>query len=537
MYPGKYAASRATHPAVIMAATGETITYGELEARSNRLAHLLRARGLGRLDHYSIYMENNARYVECCAAGERAGHYYTCVNSFLTAEELAYILNNSQSKILITSQAKRDVALAALPQSPGIELCLIVDGEATAAASFNLDKATEGLPATPIADESLGTAMLYSSGTTGRPKGILRPLPEQPPVHHLPIFDFLVKLWQYREGMIYLSPAPLYHSAPQAAVGLTIRMGGTAIIMERFDAEHYLQLVEKYRVTHSQLVPTMFSRLLKLPDEVRRRYDLGSLEIAIHAAAPCPVQVKEQMIDWWGPIIHEYYGATEGLGFTACNSAEWLAHRGTVGRVLLGELKVLDDDMQPLPTGTPGTLWFKTATPFEYFNDPAKTAEARSADGSMSTVGDVGYVDAGRLSPSHRSRDLHDHLGRGEHLSAGMRESPDHPSQGGRCRRVRRAQPRSRRRGEGRRPADAGRAAGSADHRGAARLLRPASRAPEGAAVDRLRSRAAAAADRQALQAAAARPLLGQQDQPDRVAGGRNIGGGNAGHRTERNRN
>jgi long-chain acyl-CoA synthetase len=236
--------------------------------------------------------------------------------------------------------------------------------------------------------------MLYSSGTTGRPKGIVRPLPPQPPVHHLPIFDFLVKLWQYREGMIYLSPAPLYHSAPQAAVGLTIRMGGTAIIMERFDAEHYLQLVEKYHVTHSQLVPTMFSRLLKLPDEVRRRYDLGSLEIAIHAAAPCPVQVKEQMIDWWGPIIHEYYGATEGLGFTACNSAEWLAHRGTVGRVLLGELKVLDDDMQPLPMGTPGTLWFKTATPFEYFNDPAKTADARSADGSMSTVGDVGYVDA-----------------------------------------------------------------------------------------------------------------------------------------------
>jgi long-chain acyl-CoA synthetase len=394
MYPGKYAASHATHPAVVMAGTGETITYGELEARSNRLAHLLRARGLGRLDHYSIYMENNVRYVECCAAGERAGHYYTCVNSFLTAEELAYILNNSRSKVLITSQAKRDVALAALPLSPGIELCLIVDGEGDGDRILNLDTATKGFPASPIPDESLGTAMLYSSGTTGRPKGIVRPLPPQPPVHHLPIFDFLLKLWQYREGMIYLSPAPLYHSAPQAAVSLTIRMGGTVVVMERFDAEHYLQLVEKYRVTHSQLVPTMFSRLLKLPDEVRRRYDLGSLEIAIHAAAPCPVQVKEQMIDWWGPIIHEYYGATEGLGFTACNSAEWLAHKGTVGRVLLGELKVLDDNMEPLPVGTPGTLWFKTATPFEYFNDPAKTAEARSADGSMSTVGDVGYVDA-----------------------------------------------------------------------------------------------------------------------------------------------
>jgi long-chain acyl-CoA synthetase len=194
--------------------------------------------------------------------------------------------------------------------------------------------------------------------------------------------------------MIYLSPAPLYHSAPQAAVNLTIRMGGTVIIMERFDPEHYLQLIEKYRVTHSQLVPTMFSRMLKLPEETRKRYELGSLEIAIHAAAPCPVQVKEQMIGWWGPIIHEYYGATEGLGFTACNSQEWLAHKGTVGRVLLGELHVLDDDMKPLPAGTAGTLWFKTATPFEYFNDPAKTREARSEDGTMSTVGDVGYVDA-----------------------------------------------------------------------------------------------------------------------------------------------
>jgi long-chain acyl-CoA synthetase len=394
MYSGEHAATRTDQPAVIMAGSGETITYGELEARSNRLAHLLRARGLGRLDHYSIYMENSARYVECCGAGERAGLYYTCVNSFLTEEELAYILNNSQSRVLITSEAKREVALKALPLCAKIELCLIVDGEGDGDRVVNLGQATAGLPATPIADESLGTAMLYSSGTTGRPKGILRPLAEQPPAQGLPIMGFLDKLWQYREGMIYLSPAPLYHSAPQAAVNLTIRKGGTAVIMERFDAEHYLQLVEKYRITHSQLVPTMFSRLLKLPDEVRRRYDLKSLETAIHAAAPCPVQVKEKMIEWWGPIIHEYYGATEGLGFTACDSAEWLAHRGTVGRVLLGKLHVLDDNMEALPAGTAGTLWFETATPFEYFNDPAKTAEARSAGGTLSTVGDVGYVDA-----------------------------------------------------------------------------------------------------------------------------------------------
>ena len=163
--------------------------------------------------------------------------------------------------------------------------------------------------------------MLYSSGTTGRPKGILRPLPEQPPEQQMPLFDFLHKLWHYREGMIYLSPAPLYHSAPQAAVNLTIRTGGTAIIMESFDPERYLELVEQWGVTHSQLVPTMFSRMLKLPETVRARYDLSSLEIAVHAAAPCPAPVKEDMIVWWGPIIHEYYGATEGLGFTACDSA------------------------------------------------------------------------------------------------------------------------------------------------------------------------------------------------------------------------
>ncbi len=260
---------------------------------------------------------------------------------------------------------------------------LFVDFEATVGA----------MPTTPIDDESLGTPMLYSSGTTGRPKGIVRPLPIQPPAEELPLFTFLSNLWQYREDMIYLSPAPLYHSAPQAAVSLTIRKGGTVIIMERFDPVEYLQLIEQYQVTHTQLVPTMFSRMLKLPVEERERFDRSSLEIAIHAAAPCPVKVKEEMIDWWGPIIHEYYGATEGLGFTACDSEEWLAHKGSVGKVILGDIHILDDEMNPLPLGTPGTIWFKTATPFEYFNDQEKTTESKSADGEMTTVGDIGYLD------------------------------------------------------------------------------------------------------------------------------------------------
>ena len=166
--------------------------------------------------------------------------------------------------------------------------------------------------------------------------------------------EFLSGLWRYRADMIYLSPAPLYHSAPQAAVSLTVNIGGTVIIMERFDPERYLQLVERYQVTHSQLVPTMFSRMLKLPQAARERYDLSSLEIAIHAAAPCPVPVKAQMIAWWGPIVHEYYGATEGLGFTACDSAQWLAHKGTVGKVMLGDLHVLDEQMQPAAVGIEG---------------------------------------------------------------------------------------------------------------------------------------------------------------------------------------
>jgi len=393
MYPGLQTEIRPCQPAIIMAQSGETVTYAELERRSNRLAHFLRASGLGRFDHYAIFMENNVRYVECCSAGERAGLYYTCINSYLTPDEVVYILDNSESKILITSMAKRDVALKAMRQCPRIEWCLIADGPGNGAKVLSLSEAVNKFPDTPIADESLGTAMLYSSGTTGRPKGILRPLPENPPRENLAIADFVMDAWRFRDGMTYLSPAPLYHAAPWLGVALTIRMGGTAVTMERFDPEQFLELLERYRVTHTQLVPTMFSRMLKLPEDVRHGYDVSSLEIAVHAAAPCPVPVKEQMIAWWGPIIYEYYAATEGHCFVACDSAEWLTHRGTVGRVLLGELQVLDEEMQPVPTGTPGTLWFKTASEFEYFKDPERTAEARSPDGTMSTVGDVGYVD------------------------------------------------------------------------------------------------------------------------------------------------
>ena len=399
MYIGEYATQHPDRAAFVMASTGESVSHREFEERANRLAHLLRDQGLARLDHYSVFMENNDRYLESCAAGERSGLYYTAVNSYLTGEELAYILDNSESRVLITSVARLEAARDAVDRTPGIERVLVV-GATDAGVDLSGDDrwddfcdAVGAFPSEPIEDESLGTAMLYSSGTTGRPKGIIRPLPDQPPSQQMPLFHFLSDLWHYRPDMVYLSPAPLYHSAPQAAVNLTLRQGGTVVIMERFDALQYLRLVERYRVTHTQLVPTMFSRMLKLPEEERTRHDLSSLEIAVHAAAPCPVQVKEQMIDWWGPIVHEYYGATEGLGFAACDTEQWLAHKGTVGKIVLGELHILDDEMNELPTGTPGTIWFETATEFRYHNDPDKTDEATSTDGSMTTVNDVGYVD------------------------------------------------------------------------------------------------------------------------------------------------
>ncbi len=394
MYPGQFARSRADQPCFIMASSGETVTYAEYERRTNQLAHFFRACGLQHRDHYAVFMENNARYLEACGGGVRAGLYYTCINSYLTADEVAFILEDSDAQVLITSVARLEVARAAAAQCPRVKTVLVVGLGADAEDARDYVRAVGACPDTPIADEWLGTSMLYSSGTTGRPKGILRPLPDNPPSEPLMLYEFLHGLWQCREGMIYLSPAPLYHSAPNTACSLAVRAGGTVIIMEKFDPEHYLSLVERFRVTHSQLVPTMFSRMLKLPDEVRLKHDVSSLEYTVHAAAPCPVQVKQAMIDWWGPLVHEYYGATEGLGFSYCDSEEWLAHPGTVGKVMLGELHVLDDEMQPCPTGTSGTLWFKTASPFEYYNDPVKTQESRSADGSLSTVNDVGYVDA-----------------------------------------------------------------------------------------------------------------------------------------------
>jgi long-chain acyl-CoA synthetase len=381
-------------PAIIMASSGETVTFGEYEARSNRVAHFLRDAGLRRGDHIAVFAENSLQLLEIEGGAERTGLYYSLINTYLGADEVAYIVANSQAKLLFSTAARRPVAEAAAARCPGLDRRLMSGPGPLPAGWEPYSQVIAGYPATPVPGESLGAPMLYSSGTTGQPKGILRDVPAIGPDEPLPARAFLQAMFGFREGMTYLNPAPLYHSAPQASVSAALRLGSTAIVMEHFDPEQWLALVERYRVTHSQLVPVMFSRLLRLPAEVRARYDTSSLECVVHAAAPCPAHVKRAMIDWLGPIITEYYGATEANGFTFCTTAEWLAHPGTVGRPILGELLILDGADKECPAGADGTVWFRGATSFEYFQDPGKTAESRSSDGTASAVGDIGHVDA-----------------------------------------------------------------------------------------------------------------------------------------------
>jgi long-chain acyl-CoA synthetase len=376
-----------------MAGSGEVVTYGAYEAAADQVAQYLRSVGVGIGDHVAIFSENCPRMLEAEAGAERIGAFYTLVNSYLSAEEVAYVVDNSTSTVVFTTAAKLPVASEAVA-AVGRPLHLVVMDGPGGGGWARWDDTIGAQPAEPVDGERLGAAMLYSSGTTGRPKGILRSLPDAAPDANIPAIAFVGQLWSFREGMTYLNPAPLYHSAPAASVACAIRLGAPVVVMEHFDPEGWCRLVEQHAVTHSQMVPTMFSRLLRLPAEVRSRYDLSSLERVIHAAAPCPVPVKQAMIDWLGPVVVEYYGATEANGFTFCDSAEWLAHPGTVGRPVLGTLEILDEDARECPTGVDGTVWFRGATGFTYFHDDAKTAESRDATGEASTVGDIGHVDA-----------------------------------------------------------------------------------------------------------------------------------------------
>jgi acyl-CoA synthetase (AMP-forming)/AMP-acid ligase II len=390
--PGVHAKATPEKAAYIMADTGQVITYRELNEASNRGAQLFRSLGLGHGDCIAIFMENNAAYLQLCWAAHRAGLYYVCISSYLTAEEVDYIVADAAAQVLITSLAKAEVAAELAGLMPGVRERFMVGGEIDGYRSW--EDATAEKAAKPLADETEGSDLLYSSGTTGRPKGIKIPLSGEALGTPTRISELLGKLYQFDNQSIYLSPAPLYHAAPLRYNMGVLRLGGTAIVMERFDPEAALGYLQKFGASHSQWVPTMFVRMLKLPEEVRRRYDTSSMKFAIHAAAPCPVQIKQQMIDWWGPVIYEYYAGTEANGFCSVESAEWLARPGTVGRALVGELHIMDeeDDTNELPVGRDGTIYFADGPEFEYHNDPEKTAAATNARG-WTTLGDVGHLD------------------------------------------------------------------------------------------------------------------------------------------------
>jgi len=378
-----------------MAGSGEVVTYGRLDERSNRVAQLLHAAGLRFGDHIAILMENRAEYFEPCWAAQRSGITYTCINSHLTADEVAYIVDDCDARVLFTSDTLADVAVAIIDRTPKVERRLSV-GPAPVPGHEEYETAIAEHPPTPLAEEIEGNRMLYSSGTTGRPKGV-RYTTERRAVGEMPAeMGMMTGFWGFSPDTVYLSPAPLYHSAPLFYCMSTMRLGGTCIVLEHFDPENALAAIERYGVTHSQWVPTMFVRMLGLPDAVRERYDLSSLRVAIHAAAPCRVDVKRRMIEWWGPIIDEYYSATEGIGATYISAADWLEHPGSVGRTLLAPIHILDDEGIDLPPGEIGTVWFE-APPgrpgFSYHKDDDKTREATDERG-WSTVGDVGYLDA-----------------------------------------------------------------------------------------------------------------------------------------------
>jgi len=390
VHPSHHAKTHPDKPAYIMAATGETVTYRQLDAQSNRIARLFRSRGLRAGDHVALHLENNPRFFEICWGAQRAGLIYTAISSRLTAAEVDYIVTDCGAKVFVTSTYLADKAAELAPLLKGVACRYMIGG--TRDAYLSWEDAVSRQPATPIADQTAGNDMLYSSGTTGRPKGVLPVVEPQPIDADSPLFALTRTFYGFDESTIYLSPAPLYHAAPLRFNMSVMRAGGTAVIMESFDPEQFLKLVERHRITHSQLVPTMFVRFLKLPDEVRLKYDVSSLTCAVHAAAPCPIPVKEKMIGWWGPVLWEYYAGTEGNGLTLCNSAEWLAHKGTVGRAVLGTVRICDDDGAEVPAGQPGTIYFADGRPFEYHNDEKKTAESRHPNG-WTTLGDVGYVD------------------------------------------------------------------------------------------------------------------------------------------------
>ena len=389
-HPSIHARTNPDKIAYRMAGTGRAISYRELDELSNQGAHLFRKLGLKAGDHIALLMENRLAFMEICWAAQRAGLYYTAISGYLTRDEIAYIISDCGAKVFITTPKCHEQVKGLVGQDDG-PMLFMMDDPAEGFRSY--DKEAIILPTTPIADEVAGYDMLYSSGTTGRPKGIKKAFEGNAIDQPNPFLKLLcANMCGMNADTVYLSPAPLYHAAPLRFNMMATILGGTSVIMESFDAEQFLKLVENYKITQSQLVPTMFVRMLKLPDEVRSRYDVASLKGAIHAAAPCPADVKAKMIEWWGPILIEYYAGSEGNGVTVSTSQDWLTHRGTVGRAVVGNVNILDENDEELPVGEIGTVYFADAPVFSYHNDPEKTKRAYNARG-WSTLGDVGYLD------------------------------------------------------------------------------------------------------------------------------------------------
>jgi len=390
LHPCVHAASDPDKPALIMAGSGETVTYGELDRRSNQGAHLWRALGLQPGDVVAVFLDNHLRYLEIAWSAQRSGLFFVCISSRLTAGEAAYIVKDSGAKAVVTSLAVTGAAGDLQAELPGVMFFAV--GE-RGGGLRSWDSETAALPETPIADERPGTDMLYSSGTTGRPKGLRGELPANGDIA-APTTQctFASQLFGTSAETIYLSPAPIYHSAPLRWCMTVQRLGGTVVLMEKFDPEDFLAAIERWRVTQAQCVPTHFVRLLKLPLALRESYDLSSLSVVIHAAAPCPVPIKQAMIDWLGPILWEYYASTEGNGMTLVDSPQWLAHPGTVGRAVLGTVHICDERGDVLPVREQGLVCFAGGVDFAYHNDPQATAASYNKHG-WSMLGDVGWLD------------------------------------------------------------------------------------------------------------------------------------------------
>ena len=394
MYPGKWAQICPDKAAAIHCETGEVVTHRALDERSNRLARLMQDKGLSKGDHVAIFMDNNLRYFEIIWAALRSGLYITTVNRHLTGEEAGYIIDNCEAQVLITCHALADIAIALPGYAPDCHTWLMVDGVVEGYTAY--EDAIAAYPAEKLAIEPAGQMMLYSSGTTGRPKGIMRPqLDHTIDQNAGPVGALQKTLWGFGEDTVYLSPAPLYHSAPVSFSIAAQALGGTVVMMPRFDELGSLRAIEKFRVTHSQWVPTMFTRMLKLGKDELGAFDLSSHKVAIHAAAPCPRGIKEKMFEWWGPIIYEYYGGTEVNGLTHSAPEEWLAHPGTVGKAILGIIHICDEDGKELANGEAGLVYFEMPQmPFAYFKDAEKTKDAQHpTHANWSALGDVGYVD------------------------------------------------------------------------------------------------------------------------------------------------